>query len=100
MSLHCPATLLVTAPPTDEEGLAHLVGALRGVGILAVVTGSEDGVGARLADALDVPLEVDAALSGAEGDPLAGVADLHRGETVAVLLPSAAQGVERLELGD
>lgn len=100
MSLHCPATLLVTAPPTDEGGLAHLVEALRGERVLAVVTAPEDELGPRVAEGLDVPLEVDAALSDAGRDPLTGVADLHRGETVLVLLPSAAPGVDRVELGD
>ena len=51
-----------------------------------------------------MPHEVDAALTEEAGNPvLAGVADLHRGETVVVLTGasrSGEAGVVRMELGD
>lgn len=104
MPLHCPATLLVARSPGDEEARRRLVEAVVGERVLAVVTAPGDDEGRRLAGELDVPFETDPGLASPAPDDTAlrAVADLHRGETVVVLAPSAGVGegvVDRVEVG-
>ncbi len=102
MALHCPATLLVASPPEDEGSVRALAGRLTGERVLSVVTAPGEAHGALLAELLGAALETDAALvEGSEDEALLGVADLHRGETVVVLVGSPQEGRDlvRLEMG-
>ena len=67
MALHCPATLLVAAPPRDAGAATALVDALAGDRVLAVACAPGDVAGEQLAQLLDVPLETEPGLL--EGPP-------------------------------
>jgi len=120
MSLHCPATLIVAGH--REEHLRVLMGSLRDRRVAAVYTSpapeavatgqavaAELDAVARVASWLHRPDEGDDE-DEEEGPPadrfedgLRAVADLHRGETVLVLVPSSAAAdwsVVELEIGD
>ena len=118
MSLHCPATLVVASEREDPRALAARLGDDR---LAAVYTASRpDAVatGRTLADALgaahgtlaelELGLEPTARPSAESivdryADALQTVADLHRGETVLVLVPepaSASWSPLRVDLGD
>ena len=94
MALHCPATLLVAAPPRDAGAATALVDALAGDRVLAVACAPGDVAGEQLAQLLDVPLETEPGLlEGPPTSPVLGeIADLHRGETVLVLAPGTTAG--------
>ena len=94
MALHCPATLLVAAPPRDVGAATALVDALAGDRVLAVACAPGDVAGDQLAQLLDVPLETEPGLlEGTPTSPVLGeIADLHRGETVLVLAPGTTAG--------
>lgn len=94
MALHCPATLLVAAPPRDAGAAAALVDALVGDRVLAVVCAPGEVAGQQLAQLIDVPLETEPGLlEGPPTSPVLGeIADLHRGETVLVLALGTTAG--------
>lgn len=109
--MHCPATLLIAGAPEDDAGVVALLGRLSGEHVVSVVSAPGDLPGARVAARLDVPLEEEPALSEGESRELLGsIADLHRGETVLVLIPhGSSRGaqapaggapVRRVELGE
>ncbi|WP_338751059.1 hypothetical protein [Janibacter alittae] len=105
MTMHCPATLLLTATPEGEGGVPALVERLAGERVLTVVTAPGDARGAAVAAGLDVPLEQEPGLEGGElSSALLGeIADLHRGETVLVLARGTgdpAVPITRIELGE
>jgi hypothetical protein len=104
--LQCPATLLLAR--TGDPG--QLVAALRGRNV-ARVYGSPgaDGPAAAVAGALGVELVLDEDLgrvvdgplddlADARREALQAIADLHRGETVVVLLGPSTSGWEVVEV--
>lgn len=117
MSLHCPATLIVVSGPNDVAALADRVRERR---VAAVYTGERRdaaSAGRRLATELGVVASTMTGLDEASGGPeamvdtgrprlediLRPVADLHRGETVLVLLasgPDAGPSTVEVEIGD
>ena len=100
MALHCPATLLLAPAPRDTKGVAELAESLTGERVLGVVREPGDDVGRRLAEVLDVPLEDEPGLTAAEPPPsvLAEISDLHRGETVVVLVAAGEAPFVRHEI--
>lgn len=85
--LQCPATFLVLASGRGVEGSA-----LRGSRLAAVYAlPVDDAVAAEVAEAAGLRVSPLEAAGGASYRPvLAALADVHRGETVAVVLPDAA----------
>ncbi len=114
MALHCPATLLITAPG-DAAWARALAERLAGEHIAQVWSGPSPAatgaarlaaelldVGAAVLDALDAedPTGVD---RDSRREALDHIADLHRGETVLVLARGGhgdADRPARLEIGD
>ena len=96
MALHCAATLLIAPVPRDAKGVGDLTASLADERVLAVVRDPGDEVGAQVAAALDVPLEDEPELAevdtAAPPSALRAIADLHRGETVVVLVPGLVAG--------
>lgn len=96
MALHCPATLLIAPVPRDAKGVGDLTASLTGERVLAVVREPGDEVAVHVAAALDVPLEDEPELAEVDAagphSALHAIADLHRGETVVVLVPGLAAG--------
>lgn len=94
MALHCPATLLVAPVPADAREVDALADSVTEERILGVVGAPGSEAARRLAEVLDVPLEDEPGLAAdqPEASVWVAIADMHRGETVVVLSPSAGAG--------
>ena len=100
MSLHCPARFVVVSAPSALA--LDTIEALRGERVALVCAARAESEAAKgVAVLLACPVDVlDAPLDNAWAASLTSVADLHRGETVVLVVPADVSLPSRFEIGD